>query len=99
MVYIPLEAVMSKYYGESERLLAQAFSAAEALGGCIVFLDEIDSLATTRGGDMHEVRSVFPVQKTIMGIGVIVAVKLMMMMMIILLLIVIRCVYHLRLRL
>jgi len=54
MVYIPLEAVMSKYYGESERLLAQAFSAAEALGGCIVFLDEIDSLATTRGGDMHE---------------------------------------------
>jgi SpoVK/Ycf46/Vps4 family AAA+-type ATPase len=57
MVYIPLEAIMSKYYGESERLLSEAFRASEALGGCIIFLDEVDSLATARGGDMHEVKA------------------------------------------
>lgn len=31
------------------------FKACEALGGCIIFLDELDSLATSRDqGDMHE---------------------------------------------
>lgn len=24
------------------------------MGGCLLFLDEIDSLATSRDGDMHE---------------------------------------------
>lgn len=48
MVYVPLEAVASKYYGESERLLAEVFKTAELLPGCIIFLDEVDSLATTR---------------------------------------------------
>lgn len=55
MIYVPLESVMSKYYGESERLLSEVFQASEVLGGCIIFLDEVDSLATTRGSDMHEV--------------------------------------------
>lgn len=33
----------------------QIFKACEALGGCIIFLDELDSLATSRDqGDMHE---------------------------------------------
>uniref|UniRef100_A0A061SM40 26s protease regulatory n=2 Tax=Tetraselmis sp. GSL018 TaxID=582737 RepID=A0A061SM40_9CHLO len=54
LVYVPLEAILSKYYGESERLLAEVFEASETLGGCIIFLDEVDSLATTRGADMHE---------------------------------------------
>lgn len=34
---------------------SQIFKACEALGGCIIFLDELDSLATSRDqGDMHE---------------------------------------------
>ncbi|KAK9852562.1 hypothetical protein WJX84_012167 [Apatococcus fuscideae] len=54
LIYIPLEAIMSKWYGQSERTLADMFKAAEDLPGCLVFLDEIDSLATSRGSDMHE---------------------------------------------
>lgn len=35
--------------------LLQIFKGCEALGGCIIFLDELDSLATSRDqGDMHE---------------------------------------------
>ncbi len=48
LVYVPLEAVASKWYGESERNLSEIFKAAEDLGGAIIFLDEIDSLATQR---------------------------------------------------
>ncbi len=48
LVYVPIEAVASKWYGESENNLAKIFKAAEDLGGAIVFLDEIDSLATER---------------------------------------------------
>ena len=48
LIYVPLEAVASKWYGESERNLAEIFKAAEQLGGAIIFLDEIDSLATQR---------------------------------------------------
>lgn len=54
MVYIPLEAVMSKWYGEAEKLLASVFKNANELGGSIIFLDEIETLATTRSSDMHE---------------------------------------------
>ena len=48
LVYVPLEAVASKWYGESEKLLSQIFEAVAALDGAIVFLDELDALATTR---------------------------------------------------
>eukprot|EP00850_Spirogloea_muscicola_P006422 SM000030S11431 [mRNA] locus=s30:595720:599754:+ [translate_table: standard] len=55
LLYVPLEAIASKYYGESERLLASVFTASKTLqGGAIVFLDEIDALATARNGEMHE---------------------------------------------
>ena len=54
LIYIPLEAVGSKWYGESEKLLSDAFKAADSLPGSIIFLDELDSLATTRSA------SVFP---------------------------------------
>uniref|UniRef100_A0A7S3PKW1 AAA+ ATPase domain-containing protein n=2 Tax=Aplanochytrium stocchinoi TaxID=215587 RepID=A0A7S3PKW1_9STRA len=55
MVYIPVEAIMSKYYGESENRLSEIFKLCEDLGPCIIFLDEIDSLATTRStSNMHE---------------------------------------------
>lgn len=41
---MPLEVVMSKYFGESERLLASIFHAGNELpNGAILFLDEVCS--------------------------------------------------------
>jgi len=54
LVYMPLEAIMSKYYGESESKLAEIFEAAAAMGSVIVFIDEVDSLATSREAGLHE---------------------------------------------
>ncbi|KAL2630020.1 hypothetical protein R1flu_014706 [Riccia fluitans] len=55
LLYVPLEVVMSKYFGESERLLASIFHAGNELpNGAILFLDEIDALATARDSEMHE---------------------------------------------
>ena len=78
LVYVPVEAIVSKYYGEAEQRLAAVFEAARVLaagwaeaeaeggppappatpppghGKALIFIDEIDSLATSRGGDMHE---------------------------------------------
>lgn len=55
LLYVPLEAVMSKYYGESERLLGTVFSLANELpNGAIIFLDEVDSFAAARDSEMHE---------------------------------------------
>ena len=51
---MPLEAIMSKFYGESESKLAEIFEAAQAMGKCIIFIDEIDSLATSRETGIHE---------------------------------------------
>ncbi|CAD6249551.1 unnamed protein product [Miscanthus lutarioriparius] len=55
LLYVPLEVVMSKYYGESERLLGSVFSLANDLPeGGIIFLDEVDSFAIARDSEMHE---------------------------------------------
>ena len=58
LVYVPVEAIVSKWYGEAEQRLAQVFDHARSLaassGGLLIFFDEIDSLATARGADMHE---------------------------------------------
>nr|XP_004293327.2 PREDICTED: probable 26S protease regulatory subunit 10B isoform X1 [Fragaria vesca subsp. vesca] len=55
MLYVPLEVILSKYYGESERLLGKVFSLANELpNGAIIFLDEVDSFATSRDSDLHE---------------------------------------------
>lgn len=52
---MPLEIIMSKYYGESERLLGSVFSLANDLpDGGIIFLDEVDSFAIARDSEMHE---------------------------------------------
>lgn len=51
---MPLEAIMSKFYGESENRLAEIFEAASALGKCVLFIDEVDSLATSRESGLHE---------------------------------------------
>lgn len=42
LLYVPLEVVMSEFYGKSERLLGKVFSLANDLpNGAIIFLDEV----------------------------------------------------------
>lgn len=48
MVYVPIESILSKYYGESSQNLAYVFDAAALLPSSLIFLDEIDSLAGSR---------------------------------------------------
>ncbi|CAM9690633.1 unnamed protein product, partial [Phaeothamnion confervicola] len=55
MIHVSVESVMSKWYGESEKKLSQIFEACDEIGGAIIFIDEIDALATSRSsGNMHE---------------------------------------------
>lgn len=54
LVYMPLEGIMSKFYGESESKLAEIFEASAAMGSVILFIDEVDSLATSREAGLHE---------------------------------------------
>ncbi|TFH42207.1 MAG: ATP-binding protein [Chrysiogenales bacterium] len=54
LVYVPVESIMSKWYGQSSQNLSQIFDACEEMGGAIIFLDEIDSLAGSRDNNMFE---------------------------------------------
>jgi ATP-dependent Zn protease len=54
LVYVPIESIMSKWYGQSSQNLSQVFDACEDMGGAIIFLDEIDSLAGSRDQQMFE---------------------------------------------
>ena len=54
LVYVPVESIMSKWYGQSSQNLSQIFDACEDMGGAIIFLDEIDSLAGSRNQNMFE---------------------------------------------
>lgn len=54
MVYVPIESIMSKYYGESAKNLSFIFDACELFPKAIIFLDEIDSLAGKREDGMFE---------------------------------------------
>lgn len=54
LIYVPVESIMTKWYGESERNLAEIFKQAARLGDSLIFLDEIDSLATSRDSNIHE---------------------------------------------
>ena len=46
---------MSKWYGDSEKKLSAIFDACEEIGGAIIFIDEIDAMAGSRGKvHMHE---------------------------------------------
>lgn len=54
LVYVPLESIMSKWYGESENKFNTIFDATKALGKSIIFIDEIDALATSRDDGIHE---------------------------------------------
>lgn len=48
LIYMPIESIMSKYYGESEKRFADIFDACQDLGKAIVFIDEIDAIAASR---------------------------------------------------
>jgi len=54
LVFVPTERVLSKWYGDSEKNLAKIFEACQELGGAIIFIDEVDALATSRDSNMHE---------------------------------------------
>lgn len=54
LVYVPIESIMSKWYGQSSQNLSHIFDACEDMGGAIIFLDEIDSLAGSRDQQMFE---------------------------------------------
>lgn len=43
--------LLSTYVGESEKAITMLFSRARQLAPCIIFFDELDGLAGTRGGD------------------------------------------------
>jgi len=55
LLYLPLESVMSKWYGESEQKLAAIFELANKLGKAIIFIDEVDALAINRSRESNEV--------------------------------------------
>ena len=52
LIYMPLESIMSKYYGESEKKFADLWEATKHLGKSIIFIDEIDAIAGTRSKDL-----------------------------------------------
>lgn len=56
LIFVSVENILSKWYGESERNLSKVFDACDALpDGAIIFIDEIDALATSReNASMHE---------------------------------------------
>lgn len=55
MVHVPVEGIMSKWYGESEKKLSAIFDACDEMGGAIIFIDEVDALAGSRSKcNMHE---------------------------------------------
>ncbi|MBR9681704.1 MAG: CDC48 family AAA ATPase, partial [Candidatus Altiarchaeota archaeon] len=45
--------ILSKWVGESERAVRKLFRRAKQLAPCIIFFDEIDAIATTRGTDVN----------------------------------------------
>lgn len=51
---VQLSHALSKYYGESGKIISEIFSAAREKAPSIVFFDELDSIAMSRGGDLDE---------------------------------------------
>ncbi|MCP4523713.1 MAG: AAA family ATPase, partial [Candidatus Gracilibacteria bacterium] len=54
--YVPIETILSKWYGEAEQNLSKIFEKTSLLGKAIIFIDEIDALAVARNcSETHEV--------------------------------------------
>ncbi len=51
---VKLSQALSKYYGESGKIISTIFESARDRSPSIVFFDELDSVAFSRGGDMDE---------------------------------------------
>ncbi len=49
-VYVPVDKIFERWYGESARNLRKIFELAERQAPCVLFLDEFDALAHQRGG-------------------------------------------------
>lgn len=54
LIYVPVESIMSKWYGQSSKNLSEIFDMCDLMGGAVIFLDEIDSLAGSRDQNMFE---------------------------------------------
>ena len=54
LLYVSVENIMSKYYGESAKNLAKIFDMAILYDRVILFIDEIDALAVQRNQNMFE---------------------------------------------
>lgn len=67
--------LLSKYVGETEKLLSQVFIRAQQAAPSVVFMDEVDSLCGERGGggslvsELLSLMSQTAVQRNIMVIG------------------------------
>ncbi len=51
---VKLSQALSKYYGESGKIITELFEAARAQAPSIIFFDEIDAITLSRSGDMDE---------------------------------------------
>jgi len=49
--------LLDKYFGESERAVRQVFSRARASTPCVIFFDELDALAPSRGNSLSDAPS------------------------------------------
>ena len=59
--------LLSKWYGESEQQIARLFARARQVAPCVIFIDEIDSLAPARGGVRGEPQVTERVVNTILA--------------------------------
>jgi len=56
-INLSMSTLSSKWYGESNQLVAAVFGLAKKVQPCIVFMDEIDSFLRERSRGDHEVSS------------------------------------------
>ncbi|EQD52271.1 ATPase, AAA-type, core domain protein, partial [mine drainage metagenome] len=54
--YVKGTSIISSYTGESEKILSNVFSVANKNTPCVLFIDEIDSIATGRDFETDDVR-------------------------------------------
>jgi len=59
--------ILSKWFGESERKIAEIFKKAKQASPCIIFFDEIDAIAPMRGSGIGEPRVVERMVNTLLS--------------------------------